>query len=119
MNLQPQPRGNAISQHPFRQFPRIEQAMRGIASSTRIFAKGRGENSRVHPSAQLMTSHEVASEFVVRAITQHKLDFILRIERFEVFHVEGVGLARIWTLYVHDLNHTLGHPLQWPLAAGL
>ncbi len=92
--------------------------MRTVARAAGIFAKGGREQDSVYALRQAMPVGEVAGKFIVGATAQHKLNLVVRRQGLEIFGVEGVGLSRIWTLHVHDLDDFGGNPLQWPLSAG-
>ena len=51
--------------------------------------------SIVVPPPQMVARHEIAGKLVVRPVTQHKLDFILRVEQHRTVHLareaDGVG----------------------------
>src|SRR4051794_20995023 len=65
-----------------------------------------------------MPAREVARELVIAAATDHKFDFVVRLQDFEIFDMESVALTRVRTLHINDLHNTSRNPLQWPFAAG-
>src|ERR1019366_994987 len=66
-----------------------------------------------------MLDNKVAGEFVVGAVGQDELEFIVRPERFQILEREGVGFAGVRTLHIDDLDDLLRNARQGPFAAGL
>src|SRR6266478_711787 len=66
-----------------------------------------------------MPPNEITRKLVVRAIAQHELDLIVGPERLQILDRKSIGLARVGTLHVHDLDDLHWHTRQGSLAAGL
>src|SRR5208282_647921 len=97
---------------------RIEQAVRRVArAGGGLFKRGRKQNS-VNALDQSVMEDEVAGEFVVRAVGEDKLKFVVRFERFQIIESEGVWLARMRTLHIDNLDDSFRDPRQWAFAAG-
>ncbi len=73
----------------------------------------------MNPLGQAVTQDEVAREFIVRAVSQDELEFIVRPQRLQILECESIGFARVRTLYVDDLDNLLRNARQWAFAAGL
>ena len=68
MDLQPQSRRDAVRQHPFRKFARIEQAIGRIAGAAGLLAESGREQHRIYRWSQAVTRHKVAGKLVVATI---------------------------------------------------
>src|ERR1700746_59024 len=84
MNLQAQSSGNVISQHPFSQFLRVQQAMRSVPGAHSVFPKGRREQYCLYPSRQVVAGDEVPGKFIILAIADYEFHLIVRLERVQV-----------------------------------
>ena len=62
---------------------------------------------------------EIAREIIIPAAGNHKLDFVIAADRFEICRVKGFRLARIRALHVHDLDDLAGQHADEPFAARL
>ena len=93
MNLQPQPGVQSIRQNPFGQVLGIDHAMGGIAASSRVLAKRRGQNYRADARIQFVLAYEVAREFIIPAAGDDKLHFVVAAQRVKVFDAKCVALA--------------------------
>src|SRR6266404_4978149 len=119
MDLQRQPSRNSVRQHPLRQFSRIQQATRCITGAGGLLAERGREQYGIYLPVKMVMRHKFACKLVVSSVAQDKLDLVLAIQPVEVLHVERVGLTRVRTFYIHDLDHPPGHTVQRTLAAGL
>ena len=68
---------------------------------------------------QFVIQDKVAGEFVVGAVCQDELDFVVWLERFQILECEGVWFAGVRTLHVDDLDDLFRDPRQDSFAAGL
>jgi len=66
-----------------------------------------------------MPADEIASEFVIGAIGEDELDFVVGVEGFEIRLAKTIRGAGMRALYVHNLHDFRGNFVQWSLAAGL
>ena len=112
VNLQAEARGDVVGEDPLGEFLGIEQAVRSVARAGGGFFECRRKQNGVDAFGQTVAHDEVASEFVIGAVGQYKLDFIVRAERFEIFERERVRFSGMRTLHVYDLDDLLGNMLQ-------
>jgi len=109
--------GDVVGEHPLGQFAGIEQAVRSAAVAAGLLAESRRKQNGVHPLSQLIARSKIARELIVCAVAQHKLDLVMGMERIEVLHVEGIGLAGVGAFDIHNLDHASRHMPQRALAA--
>src|SRR5580698_7459580 len=76
VKLKRQAGGNIVGEHPLRQFARVEQTVRSVASAAGVFGKGGRKQYCVDPRGELMARREISGELVVRTIAQHELDLV-------------------------------------------
>src|SRR5579885_7551 len=119
VNLQAEPRVQAIGENPFHQFAWIEKAVAGVARRSCIFAEGRREEYVAQLLFELMLTHKIPRELVVGSIGDDKLQLVGRSERIEVGRAKAPSLSRSGTLHIDNLVNCFRHVLQRTLSAGL
>src|ERR1700722_17512843 len=119
MQLQAEPAGNVVGKHPLRQFLRVEQTVRTVASPGRVFAECGRKQDCGHTLRQIMPFGELPGKFVVRPAAQNELDFIVCGQCRQVLQAKRAALARVRTLHVDDLDDARRNTLQRTLSAGL
>src|SRR5436190_15167834 len=106
MQLQLQPRGHTVLEHPFRKRLRIQDAV------------DRREQNRGTAPGEPATVDHVARELVVAAVLDHELHLIVRREAIEVRQVVARRLAAAGTFDVDDLHDGVRHAPDRTMAAG-
>src|SRR6202167_6762956 len=119
VQLEAQACGNFICQHPLRQFPGIEQAVRTVAASRCIFAECGGEQHGVHALCQFVLPRELTAKLIIDSIAKNELYFVTGCQSRKIFVEKRVGLTGVRTLHVDNLDHIRWNPLHRPLSAGL
>ena len=92
--------------------------MRAVTGARSFLAECWRKQHRIHPLPEVVPLGKVAGEFVVSAVAKHKLDFITIAERFQVLHSESIGLTRVGTFHVDNLDYSCWHSVERALAAG-
>ena len=120
VDLEAEPRGEAVGQHPLDEEARVEGGVVGGAKVGGIFQEGGGEEDLSAAVGEAVGADEVAGELVVGAIGEDELDLIIRGEGVEVFEAEGVGGgAGAGAFDVDDLVDGAGDVCEGLFAAGL
>src|SRR5579884_2379168 len=119
VNLQAEPRVQAVGENPFHQLAWIEQAVAGVARRSRIFAEGRREENIARLLLELLLTDEVTRKLVIGSIGDDKLQLVGRSERIEVGSAKAPSFCRGGTLYIDNLVNCFRHILQRTFAAGL
>ena len=107
MQLQLQPGGQTIREHPFGKDARLEDAVDGRQQN------GRGAR------AERVPIDDALRELVVAAVLNDELDFVVPRQPAEVLPIVLVGFAAGGTLDVDDFENRRRHPRNGPMAAGL
>src|ERR1700683_676764 len=84
VDLQAEPRWDIVGENPFGEFCRVKKTMRGIARSGSSLFERRGKQDRVYALGKAVTKNKVAGEFVIRAVTQDELEFIMRLKHLQI-----------------------------------
>src|ERR1039458_6021789 len=66
----------------------------------------------------MMLVYEISGEFIIGAVRQDKLEFVVRFERFEIIEGESVRLARMRAFHIDDFDDLLWNSRQGAFAAG-
>src|SRR6267378_1790158 len=113
VQLQSQPHRQSVSQYPLHQHARLEARPLPL----RIF-EHRREQNLFHPPRQAVLRRKLARKLIIAPRGQHELHFIVFRQRLEIAHLEGIRLARIGTLHVHNLDDFSRQPSDEALPAG-
>src|SRR5260370_34161820 len=93
--------------------------MRAVTGASSCLAECWRKQHRIRPLREVVPLGKVAGEFVVSPVAKYKLDLITRAERFQVLHLERIGLPRVGTFHVDNLDYSGWHSVERALAAGL